>query len=200
VSRTFFNEKATIWDKAVAEKDTAKLESMKKRLEIKPGAMLLDVGTGTGTFIPYLLKSIGKNGRLFALDCAEEMLKISRGKGFCGRIDYLHADVASIPLAGDTCDAVVCYSSFPHFQDKPRAISEIYRVLKPGGRLFICHTSSRTTINDIHRQIPAVQHDTIPDDNKMEKLLIGAGFTGIAISNRPDSYLAGASKPLANSL
>jgi ubiquinone/menaquinone biosynthesis C-methylase UbiE len=103
-------------------------------------------------------------------------------------------------MAEETCDAAVCYSSFPHFQDKPQAISEIYRVLKPGGRLYICHTSSRAAINDIHRQIPAVQHDTIPDEDEMEKLLAGAGFTGIAISDGPDSYLASAGKPPANPL
>lgn len=196
----FFNEKAAIWDETIAEKDTDKLESIAERLEIEPGATLLDVGTGTGVFVPYLLRDIGKNGRLFALDCAEEMLKMARRKGFRGRIDYLHANVADIPLAGETCDAAVCYSSFPHFQDKPQAISEIYRVLKPGGRLHICHTSSRAAINDIHRQIPAVQHDTIPDEDEMEKLLAGAGFTGIVISDGPDSYLASAGKPPANPL
>jgi len=117
--RTYFNEQADSWDENVAEKDAAKLEQMAGRLELKPGSMVLDVGTGTGVFIPYLFDSIGKKGRIVALDIAEEMLKKARTKRFDGNIDYLQADIGEIPLPDGTFDSVVCYSSFPHFQDKP---------------------------------------------------------------------------------
>ena len=198
--RAYFNEKAATWDETIAEKDVTKLEAMAKRLDIELGDTVLDVGTGTGVFLPFILKRIGQNGRLVALDFAEEMLKRAESKGFAGNIEYLVADVADTRLEDETFDAVVCYSSFPHFQDKPRALSEINRILKKGGKLFICHTSSRATINDIHHQIPAVHNDIIPDGGEMRNMLSAAGFKDIKISDTSDSYLASADKPEATQL
>ena len=164
-------------------------------MNIEPGSIALDVGTGTGIFVPYLLDRIGKNGRLVALDFAEQMLKKARAKGFDGNIEYLQVDVTSVPLPEEVFDVVVCYSSFPHFQDKPRALSEINRVLKKGGKLFICHTSSRDIINQIHRQIPAVENDTIPDSGEMQMMLSVSGFIDIRVDDDNDSYFASATKP-----
>ena len=194
MSRAYFNEKAAIWDETVAEKDATKLERMAESLDIKPGSVVLDVGTGTGVFVPYLLRRIGKHGRLVTLDCAEEMLKKAQAKGFNGSIEYLHADVTNMPLGEEIFDVVVCYSSFPHFQDKPSSLSEVNRVLKKGGKLFICHTSSLAIINDIHRQIPAVQNDIIPDAGEMQTMLAAAGFAEVNICDNSGGYLASASK------
>jgi ubiquinone/menaquinone biosynthesis C-methylase UbiE len=190
--RTYFNEQADSWDENVAEKDIAKLEQMAGRLELKPSSMVLDVGTGTGVFIPYLFDSIGKKGRIVALDIAEEMLKKARSKRFDGNIDYLQADIGEIPLTDGTFDSVVCYSSFPHFQDKPGALVEIKRVMKGGGKLVICHTSSRAHINEVHSQIPVVENDFLPDSIGMLVLLKAAGFTEIKVEDNRDSYLASA--------
>jgi len=194
VIRAYFNQKASIWDETIAEKDTSKLECMSQRLNIEPGSTVLDVGTGTGVFLPFLLGRIGRGGHIVVLDCAEEMLKKARAKGFDGNIDYLCADVTNIPLDGEIFDAVVCYSSFPHFRDKPKALAEMNRVTKTGGRLFICHTSSRATINEIHLSIPAVQNDIIPDEDEMRIMLSMAGFTDIKIADERESYLASARK------
>lgn len=192
--RTYFNEKAAIWDKEIAEKDPTKLESMAHRLNIKPNSTVLDIGTGTGVFVPFLLNKIGANGRLIAVDIAEEMLKLARAKNFPGNIEHLHADIVNLPITGETFDAVVCYSSFPHFHDKPKALVEIGRVLRKGGGLFICHTANRSTINAIHSEVPAVKHDLIPDAESMHQLLAMAGFSTITIEDRADSYLANATK------
>jgi ubiquinone/menaquinone biosynthesis C-methylase UbiE len=193
--KKYFNEKAAIWDETIAEKDTAKLERIAGRLDIEPGSVVLDVGTGTGVFIPYLLGCTGDTGRIVALDFAEEMLRKARDKAFKGSINYLQADITRIPLLDNIFDYVVCYSSFPHFQGKPRGLAEIKRVLKPGGKLLICHTSSRTDINHIHHQIELMKKDTLPDSKEMESLLSTAGFTGIKVEDNSDSYLASALKP-----
>ena len=191
--RAYFNQKAAIWDETVAEKDTAKLDRMAKRLKIKPGSIVLDVGTGTGVFIPFLLREIGRGGRIVALDIAERMLGRAQAKGFNGNIDYLCADVTNIPLRNEIFDIIVCYSSFPHFQDKSRALAEMSRVIKRGGGLLICHTSSRDKINEIHRQIPAVENDILPDEGEMQSLLSSTGFVDIKIDDS-ESYLASARK------
>lgn len=196
--RTFFNQRAAIWDGSVSEKDPAKLEQMAGRLDIKSGSIILDVGTGTGVFIPFLLSKTGKSGWIVALDFAEEMLREAQAKRFDGNINYLCANIAGIPFTDGIFDAIVCYSSFPHFQDKPIALAEMNRVTKEGGKLFICHTSSRAGINEIHRQIPAVANDIIPGEGEMRTLLLMAGFTGIEIDDNSENYLASAIKPASD--
>ncbi|MFC1933186.1 class I SAM-dependent methyltransferase [Chloroflexota bacterium] len=194
--RAHFNQRAAIWDETAAERNTTKLKRMAKRLNIKPGSTVLDVGTGTGVFLPFLLKEIGTGGRITALDFADEMLLRAKAKGFDGNIDYICADVTNIPLRGEIFDITVCYSSFPHFQDKLGVLTEMNRVIKSGGRLLICHTSSRATINQTHRQIPVVKNDTIPERDEMQLLISAAGFTGIKVEDNSESYLASAEKPM----
>ena len=192
VIRAYFNQQADTWDELIAEKDTGKLERMVKRLDLEPGSMLLDVGTGTGVFLPYLLAMIGWNGRVVGLDVADRMLLRARAKGFHGEALYICGDIMAVPCHDATFDAVICYSSFPHFQDKPRAFREIHRVLKDGGRLLICHTASRARINEIHHQKPVVSHDLIPDADEVRQMLLATDFTNVNIADEDDSYLASA--------
>ena len=193
--RGYFNQKAATWDETSSERDTTKLERMAKRLNIRSGSTVLDVGTGTGVFLPFLLSEMGKRGRIIALDFAEKMLIKARGKSLDGNIDYLQANITNIPVRDEIFDAVVCHSSFPHFQDKPKALAEMNRVIKAGGGLLICHTSSRAMINEIHRQIPVVKNDIIPDGDEMQLMLGAAGFTEIKIDDNSNSYLVSAAKP-----
>ena len=195
MSEEFFNTRAATWDEKVAERDVSRLEAMLARIEISPGDTVLDVGTGTGVFVPFLLKKIGSKGRLVCLDFAEGMLDIAREKKFNGNINFLCADIKNSGLPDEAFNAVVCYSVFPHFDDKPEALSEIIRVLQPGGRIFIAHTSSRQMINDIHRSLPEVCGHIFPENNDMQRLLSEAGFTDIHISEGQEHYFVSARKP-----
>jgi len=197
MSKEFFNSRAAIWDEKVAEKDTTKLEAMAARLEIKAGAAVLDVGTGTGVFTPFLLRKIGPEGKLVCLDFAEEMLKILISKGFKGNISYVCADIENSRLADKCFDAVVCYSVFPHFQDKSKILSEINRLLKEDGRLFICHTSSRQSINKIHRDQLEICDHLFPENEDICRMLSGAGFVDTHINDGKNDYLVSARKPSA---
>jgi len=194
VSKDFFNSRAAIWDEEVAEKDVSTLKAMVARLDIKAGATVLDVGTGTGIFVPLLLKKLGREGKLVCLDFAEEMLKIAQAKSFHGNVSYLCADIENSHLADKSFDAVVCYSVFPHFHNKPKALREIYRLLKAEGRLFICHTSSRQAINEIHRSLPEVCDHLFPENEETHRMLSEAGFADVSISDREEDYLVYAMK------
>ncbi len=107
---------------------------------------------------------------------------------------FLNADAAHIPLLGASVDCVVCYSSLPHFQDKSRALAEICRVMKNGGRLYICHTLCRAAINGLHSAIPEVAHDIIPEEWAMHLMLSEAGFAEIEIEDNCENYLCQALK------
>lgn len=194
MSKDFFNSRAATWDEKVAEKDVSKLKAMLARLDIKAGATVLDVGTGTGVFVPFLLKKIGRKGNIVCLDFAEEMLKVAQAKNFKGNINYLCADIENCQLADKSFDAVVCYSAFPHFRDKPKSLREINRLLKGGGQLFICHTSSRQAINEIHQSLPEVCDHLFPENEDMCRMLAEARFEDINISDGKDAYLVCARK------
>lgn len=190
----YFNGMAAVWDENIAENDAAKLRRMARRLNLAPGSRALDIGTGTGVFLPFIMAQVGRGSGIVAMDIAAGMLAQARAKDLYGDIAYLLADVTAIPLGDGIFDAVACYSSFPHFQDKPKALAEIKRVLRSRGKLAICHTSSRAAINEIHSSIPAVAHDIIPERSRMQALLKEAGFTEIKIADRRTSYLASARK------
>lgn len=194
MTTSYFDSKADIWDEKIAEKDSDKLKNMAKNLDIKPGSNVLDVGTGTGIFVPFLLGKIGPNGKLVCLDSAEKMLEKAKEKNFKGNIEYSCSDIHSTYFEDEVFDAVVCYSSFPHFHDKPKALKEIKRVLKKGGRFFICHTSSRAAVNEIHRHLPELSTDLIPDKGEMLGLLSSAGFEEIELHDEASSYFAKAEK------
>jgi ubiquinone/menaquinone biosynthesis C-methylase UbiE len=194
LSKEFFNSRAATWDEKAAERDTSRLEAMAARLDIRPGFAVLDVGAGTGVFTPFILKKIGDKGKLVCLDFAEEMLKIARAKGFQGNIEYICADIEDCRLPEKSFDAVVCYSVFPHFRDKPKALRKINHLLKDNRKIFICHTSSRQAINDIHRNVPEVCDHLLPKNEEMRRMLAGAGFKDISINDGKDDYLVSARK------
>lgn len=194
MSRDFFNARAATWDEKVAEKDAAKLQSMADRLDIPEGAEVLDIGTGTGVFVPFLLGKLGQKGRLVCIDFAEEMLREAVAKGFRGNIEYICADIEDSGLADRSFDAAVCYSVFPHFENKPKVLKEIYRMLRQQGRFYICHTSSRHDINEIHSSIPDVCTHLFPENAETCRMLEDAGFEEISIDDAEEYYLAGARK------
>ncbi|MFC2024598.1 class I SAM-dependent methyltransferase [Chloroflexota bacterium] len=194
MSRIFFNQHAHNWDSTRSEQNTSRLRQMAGRLPLSPGATLLDVGSGTGVFLPLLLSKIGESGTVVALDYAEEMLRIARRKYPDGQFHYLQGSATDIPIRNEIFDAVICYSCFPHFKNKPKALGEMHRVIKDGGRLYICHTQSRGEINHLHHNIPGVQHDMIPEEGKLKLLLAQAGFSNIIIDDAANNYLVSARK------
>jgi len=193
--REYFNQLAGKWDKMTPEETRARLPQMIDYLAIKPGDTILDVGGGTGILLPLLYNAAGDRGKIVSLDIAEEMLRQARNNGHQSNIDFIHADVAAIPFSDEIFDLVICYSCFPHFPDKLKALAEMARVLRNRGRLAICHTASRQTINELHKSVGnVVENDTIPDEATMRDMLTASGLKTIEVRDEYHRYLAIAAK------
>jgi ubiquinone/menaquinone biosynthesis C-methylase UbiE len=190
VSRQYFNDHALEWDTTKRSNAPHQLQAMAARLDFPPHALVIDVGTGTGVFVPYVQVKLGELGLVVCVDFAFKMLDIARMKNSNHSINYVCAEIETVGFSANAFDAAVCYSTFPHFHDKPLALENIHRLLKPGGRIFICHTASREFINNIHLNIPDFKDHLIPPKDAMNALMKEAGYQDIRIEEAPDSYLA----------
>ena len=190
ISRQFFNEKAADWDETPRSNAAHQLEAMAARLDLSEGMRVLDVGTGTGVFVPYVKRKIGPTGHVACVDFALEMLLVAKGKNSNGCMMPVCAEIETVGFKPETFDAIVCYSTFPHFHDKPLALRNMHDLLKNGGRVFICHTASRDHINNIHLNIPCFEDHLIPGYEEMVSLMIEAGFKQVNVDEGDDSYLA----------
>jgi ubiquinone/menaquinone biosynthesis C-methylase UbiE len=187
----FFNKAAVTWDKRFASKGLTKfLSVLVPTFNLRSGQSVLDVGTGTGILIPFLLKAVGPNGHVTAVDYAEKMVEICNRK-YAGvsNVRLAVQRVENLDFPSKSFDAVICFGLFPHIENKEAALTQLYRVLKPGGKLIIAHALSSMEIKVHHRNAPVVSHDTLPDRTVMRRLLKQAGFTGIHITDEPGCYI-----------
>jgi ubiquinone/menaquinone biosynthesis C-methylase UbiE len=186
--RQFFDRAAANWDALEVEETHVRLREIVARLGIKSGAAVLDVGCGTGILLPLLRENMNGDGHVVALDLSVEMLKRASGKG--QPAVYVQGDAQSLPLPEGVFDWVLCNAVFPHFPDKLRALAELRRVLRAGGRLVICHAFKRQAINEFHHSIGGVvARDAIPDEEEMLRLLREAGLVEAQVRDEPDRYL-----------
>jgi ubiquinone/menaquinone biosynthesis C-methylase UbiE len=168
----YFDQLAPTWDNELSQERLNCLGNIVKELGIEPGYHVLDIGSGTGVLLPFLIAELGNEGKIVALDFSEEMLCQAKAKNFPPIVRFAQADVLAIPLADNSVDLAICNSAFPHFDDKARALKEIARVLRNNGRLVICHTMSRTMINQLHQSIGgAVANDLLPDEFQLRGLI-----------------------------
>lgn len=167
-----------------------RLEPLIAMFDIPHGGIVLDVGTGTGILHPWLLAAVGTSGRVLAFDLSSCMLEQALMKRPSQNLVCFQADVTAIPLPGQTCDCVVCFAAFPHFYNKQKALQEMARVTRNGGRVLIAHLMSRRQLARHHHASPEVAGHCLPCDGDMERLFSEAGLENIAIQNQPGLYFA----------
>ncbi len=99
---------------------------------------LLDIGCGTGNFVRRVLKE-HPVAEVWGLDFSRKMIAAGRQRiaGSESRIQFVQADSESLPLDDNKFDLVTCSNSFHHYPNQAAAVFEMYRVLRPGGRLMI---------------------------------------------------------------
>ena len=191
----YFDQLAPSWDKELTPERLKCLGNIVKELGIKPGYYVLDIGSGTGVLLPFLIAELGDEGKIVALDFSAEMLGQAQAKNFSPIVGFAQADVLSIPLADNSVDLAICNSVFPHFNDKVKALKEIARVLRNNGRLVICHTMSRAMINRLHHSAGGVvAHHLLPPEFQLRGLIKQAGLKITHFEDSPERYLVIAEK------
>jgi ubiquinone/menaquinone biosynthesis C-methylase UbiE len=191
----YFDQLAPIWDEELTPERLKCLGNIVKELGIKPGYYVLDIGSGTGVLLPFLIAELGGEGKIVALDFSAEMLGQAQAKNFPPIVSFAQADVLAIPLADNSVDLAICNSVFPHFTDKAKALKEIARVLRNNGRVVICHTMSRAMVNQLHQSAGGiVVSDLLPDESQLGRLIKQAGLRVTHFEDSPERYLVIAEK------
>ncbi|MCL4459552.1 MAG: class I SAM-dependent methyltransferase [Chloroflexi bacterium] len=103
---------------------------------IERGELALDVGCGTGN---YTLELARRGARAVGLDSSEAMITIASRKARARdlHVDFIRARAEALPLASETFDVVLSVTTLEFITSPDLAIGEMWRVLKPGGRLVI---------------------------------------------------------------
>jgi len=114
--------------------ELAELQKYLKRIN---AGHLLDVATGEGNFLLFLLESFNSFESATGLDVNPESLKIARNKIGRLKVDFIQGNVRRLPFEDNYFDTISVSNSLHHFDDPVKAIQSMLRVLIPGGLLVI---------------------------------------------------------------
>ncbi|MDJ0392666.1 methyltransferase domain-containing protein [Rhodococcus sp. G-MC3] len=108
-----------------------------RQLCLRPGAVTLDIGCGPGNFTGWFGSQVFPDGLAVGVDASHEMLRRAVADNSGPSVAYLRGDAECLPFADGIADAVSCLAALYLINEPFLAISEIARVLKPGGRIVI---------------------------------------------------------------
>ncbi len=131
---------------------------------IQKGDRVLDIGSGSGTDVLIAVNLVGREGKVYGLDMTEAMLDKARAnadQGGFSNVEFIKGNAESIPLPDASIDVVTSNGVLNLVPDKARAFSEIFRVLKPGGRIQISDIVLEKPIKESSRQNPQLWAECI---------------------------------------
>ncbi|MBU2864367.1 bifunctional demethylmenaquinone methyltransferase/2-methoxy-6-polyprenyl-1,4-benzoquinol methylase UbiE [Reinekea marina] len=112
---------------------------------VRVGNKVLDIAGGTGDLTKAFSKRVGPNGQVILADINESMLRVGRDKladsGVAGNLEVVQANAEVLPFPNDFFDVVTIAFGLRNVTDKDKALAEMHRVLKPGGRLLVLEFS-----------------------------------------------------------
>ena len=193
-TRAYFDSKAPEWDRRMQpdRDERHRIQAAIDRLGISPGHQVLDAGCGTGVLFPYLLSRMSPPGCLYALDISSEMLAEARRKHGKRMIRYINNDILAFArtVPGGWLDRIVCFSAFPHFQQKDEVVRGFHSLLREGGRLLIFHLQDSQQINAIHASLPneQIRTHTLPEADLVRATAAATGFRVIESSDCEEGY------------
>jgi ubiquinone/menaquinone biosynthesis C-methylase UbiE len=167
-----------------------------ERLALAPGAIVLDVGCGTGASALPAAEIVGSRGRVIGVDLAERLLAIARQKAesqSLGNAEFRAGDMERLRYPDDRFDAVVSVFSIFFVPDMVRQVRELWRMVRPGGSLAITTWGPRmmepgtthwlSAVRELRPDlVPAVSPwSRITEPESVRRLLLEAGIADAEI-------------------
>jgi demethylmenaquinone methyltransferase/2-methoxy-6-polyprenyl-1,4-benzoquinol methylase len=176
----------------------ARLATGLDELGVGSDEAVLDVGCGTGNLAGALVARMSARGRVIAFDISPRMVEIARVKVPDSRVAWHVASVDRLPLEDDSVDRAICLSVWPHVEDEERALVELRRVLRKGGRVHLWHLIPRARVNEIHSNAAGpIASDLLPPADETARLLERMGFAVSTVVDDVRRYLVTAGKRAA---
>ena len=142
----FFDKCAPWWDADMIRKEHI-ITKILDNAGVCSGAHVLDVACGTGVLFPdYLARGAAS---VTGIDISPEMVKIAASK--FPQVKVICADVEQAVFQ-QAFDCVMVYNAFPHFPDPHKLIAVLAGFVKPGGRLSVAHSMSRSSLRKHHAE------------------------------------------------
>jgi SAM-dependent methyltransferase len=187
--RAAYDQHAAEYARRIDPTLAAPVERVVELAGARPGVRLLDLATGTGAVARAATR---RGASVVGVDVSEPMLAVARE--FSPEIDFRVADAHGLPLPDGEFDVVNCALALSHFQDPPKALGEVSRVLRRGGRLVASTwgtgggTPASEKVVELLERYGArdkgymLDEETWLDPDNGSKVLRRAGFTGMTVS------------------
>lgn len=193
--KCFFDDLATRWD--TFEPVDVVVDRLAKKLSefsIGKSEKILDVGCGTGNLSLALLRILGDKGEITAIDLSKVMVDTAKLKTTDKRVRWIVSDIEDFS-AELKFDRIICFSVWPHFQERVKIARHLNALLKPRGYLHIWHTISRDKVNSIHSSAhKSVMHDILNSAEMESSYLEESGFKVVSSVDDDSGYLITATK------
>jgi len=161
--------------------------------KIEPGHRVLDVACGTGVVAREAARRAGAAGHVIGIDRNDGMLAVARR--IAPHVDWRTGRAEALPFADAAFDAVTCQFGLMFFEDRSAALTEMWRVLRPGGRLAVAVWDSADSspgyaamIDLLRRLFGDAEANALTapfvlgDRAALSELVAGAGISGAAIA------------------
>jgi len=150
-------------------------------LDVPQGGVVLDVGAGPGSITATLGHAAGPDGLALGVDVSEPMLARAVRAAAAPQVGFLRADAQRLPFRDQSFDVAVSIAVFQLIPDPAAALSEIARVLKPGGRLAVMIPTLRPPVN-VWRALPTGGAHVFGED-EVGDLVESHGFTSVRVKS-----------------